>query len=211
MQKSQAENSGAILRLLESVDRDGERSQRMRASEFGVAVGLVNSYFKFCVRKGFIKVRRIPAQRYVYFLTPKGFAEKSRLTILHLSTSLTFFRQARRDYSGLLQKAEERRWKRVVLFGASELAEIATLCGLEAGIKIVAVVDATFPNDRFIGLPVARSFAAAGTLDGCIITERLKPQQSFEAAVAALGFSRVLAPSVLGIALSVGYEHELSA
>src|SRR5215469_10507757 len=149
MQKESAENSRIILNLLESVSRDGGRSQRLRASEFGVALGLVNSYLKYCVRKGYIKVKRIPAQRYIYFLTPKGFAEKSRLTVLLLSNSLAFFRQARADCSQVLKIAEARGWKRVVLAGASELAEISTLCALETGIAVVAVVDSDLDSKRF--------------------------------------------------------------
>lgn len=199
MQRNSAEDPRIVLDLLESVGRDGDRSQRVRASEFGLALGLVNSYLKYCVRKGYIKVKRIPARRYIYFLTPKGFAEKSRLTILLLSNSLAFFRQARSDFSEVLKTAEARGWTRVALAGASELAEISTLCALETSITVTAVIDANFVGERFIDLPVVRSFVAAGTFDGVIVTDRFAPQQGFDSAVAALGADRVLAPSLLGI------------
>jgi hypothetical protein len=202
MQQQDAENSRIMLELLESVSRDGDRSQRRRASEFGVALGLVNSYLKFCVRKGYIKVKRIPAQRYIYFLTPQGFAEKSRLTVLQLSNSLAFFRQARADCSQVLKEAQARGWQRVVLAGATELAEISTLCALETGIEIVAVVDAACASQRFIDLPVAASFEAAGLFDGAIVTDRFAPQESFDRAIHALGPHRVLAPSLLGVTVS---------
>jgi hypothetical protein len=199
MQKNSAEDSRLILNLLESVGRDGRRSQRVWASEFGVALGLVNSYLKYCVRKGYIKVKRIPARRYIYFLTPKGFAEKSRLTVLLLSNSLAFFRQARADCSQILKVAESRGWKRVVLAGASELAEISTLCAIETGVIISGLVDADFDGERFIDLPVVHNFAAAGDFDGVIVTDRFAPQEKFDAAVAACGAARVLAPSLLGL------------
>ena len=202
MQEQNAENSRIILDLLESVSRDGDRSQRRRASEFGVALGLVNSYLKYCVHKGYIKVKRIPAQRYIYFLTPQGFAEKSRLTVLQLSNSLAFFRQARADCSDVLKEARARGWQRVVLAGATELAEISTLCALETGIEIIAVVDAAYAADRFIDLPVAASFEVAGAFDGVIVTDRFAPQESFDRAIQALGSQRVLAPSLLGIVRS---------
>ena len=201
MQSSDSENPQILLNLLESVGRNGESSQRVRASEFGIALGLVNSYIRYCVRKGYIKVKRIPAQRYIYFLTPKGFAEKSRLTVLLLSNSLAFFRQARADCSEVLKTAEARGWKRVVLAGASELAEISTLCAMETGITVTAVVDADFAHRRFIDLPIVRDFATAGAFDGIIVTDRIAPQDKFNAAVAACGAERVLAPSLLGIVL----------
>lgn len=206
MQSSDSENSQILLNLLDSVGRDGQSSQRVRASEFGIALGLVNSYIKYCVRKGYIKVKRIPAQRYFYFLTPKGFAEKSRLTVLLLSNSLAFFRQARADCSEVLKTAESRGWKRVALAGASELAEISTLCALETGITVTAVVDADFTGRRFIDLPVARDFASAGAFDGVIVTDRFAPLDKYHAAVAACGADRVLAPTLLGLATPVSEE-----
>jgi hypothetical protein len=202
MQKHNAENSRLVLNLLESVGRDGGSSQRVWASEFGVALGLINSYLKYCVRKGYIKVKRIPARRYAYFLTPKGFAEKSRLTVLLLSNSLAFFRHARNDCSQILKIAASRGWKRVVLAGASELAEISTLCAIETGIVICALVDPGFDGERFLDLPVLRSYAIAGAFDGVIVTDRCAPQEKFDAAVAACGGERVLAPSLLGLARS---------
>jgi hypothetical protein len=208
MQKDSAESSRIILNLLESVGRDGGRSQRLRASEFGVALGLVNSYLKFCVRKGYIRVKRIPAQRYMYFLTPKGFSEKSRLTVLLLSNSLAFFRQARADCAQVLKTAQARGWRRVALVGASELAEITTLCALESGITIVAVVDADLDAKRFIDLPVARNFEEAGAFDGVVVTDRHAPLEKFDAAVSACGAAHVLAPSLLGLPLS---SHEAAA
>src|SRR3982751_5896209 len=92
-----AEKMRIMLGLLESVERGGEQSQRRLASELGVALGLVNAYLKRCVNKGLVKVSEAPARRYAYYLTPQGFAEKSRLTVDYLSYSFSFFRTARAD------------------------------------------------------------------------------------------------------------------
>ena len=72
-----------VLDLLNSVD-DGAQSQRRIAEELGIALGLVNAYLKRCIKKGYVKVSEAPARRYAYYLTPKGFAEKSRLTVQYL-------------------------------------------------------------------------------------------------------------------------------
>ena len=71
-----AERDRIVLGLLESVERNGAQSQRLLASELGIALGLVNAYLKRCVKKGLVKVSEAPARRYAYYLTPKGFAEK---------------------------------------------------------------------------------------------------------------------------------------
>lgn len=89
VQDREADN-GIILGLLKSVEQDGGRSQRRLAAELGIALGLVNAYLKRCVSKGLVKVQNVPARRYAYYLTPKGFAEKSRLTVNYLTSSLIF-------------------------------------------------------------------------------------------------------------------------
>ena len=45
--------------------------------------------------KGLVKMSQVPLNRYAYYLTPQGFAEKSRLTAEYLSVSFNFFRRAR--------------------------------------------------------------------------------------------------------------------
>src|SRR5262245_41785569 len=77
-----------MLELLDAVEQNRAQSQRLLASELGIALGLVNAYLKRCIKKGLVKVRSAPARRYAYCLTPQGFAEKSRLTVEYLSYSL---------------------------------------------------------------------------------------------------------------------------
>ena len=133
-----------LLGLLESVERDGAKSQRRLAGELDIALGLVNAYIRRCIKKGLVKVTQAPAGRIAYYLTPSGFAEKSRLTIEYLSYSFSFFRQAKADCSAVIEAARARGFSRVALAGRSDLAEIAAICGLESNVKIVAVVDAKF-------------------------------------------------------------------
>src|SRR5262245_24824674 len=129
-----------MLGLLDSVERDGGQSQRRLASELGIALGLVNAYLKRCVKKGLLKANQAPARRYVYYLTPQGFAEKSRLTVEYLSYSFSFFRQAKTDCTELFKTAAARNVENVLLAGQSDLAEIAALCAMEHGVKIAGVV-----------------------------------------------------------------------
>src|ERR1700704_4890231 len=102
------DNQRILLGLLESVERDGGQSQRRLASELGIALGLVNAYLKRCVKKGLVKVSEAPARRYAYYLTPQGFAEKSRLTVDYLSYSFSFFRRARADCAEIFAAARGR-------------------------------------------------------------------------------------------------------
>jgi DNA-binding MarR family transcriptional regulator len=197
-QQEPAENARIMLGLLETVDRDGGKSQRRLASELGVAVGLVNAYLKRCIRKGFVKVSAVPARRYVYYLTPQGFAEKSRLTAEYLTVSFSFFRSAKSDCVRALESARAHEFIRVVLAGVSDLTEIAAICAMETETIVVAVVDPDATNERFVGLPVVPTFTAVPTpFDAVIITELDHTSDLFAAAVAHCGVERVIVPELL--------------
>jgi DNA-binding MarR family transcriptional regulator len=196
----ESENARIVLGLLESVERDGAQSQRKLASDLGIALGLVNAYLRRCVKKGLVKIGQAPARRYAYYLTPHGFAEKSRLTVEYLSTSFSFFRRAREDCSSVLKAAHARGWNRVALIGVSDLAEIAMLCALEQGITIVAVIDAGAGRDRFVGTPVVASIKEVpGGFDAVVITDLKATRDAVKAILTALEAERVFVPALLGL------------
>ncbi len=187
--------------LLEAVALDATRSQRGLASDLGIALGLVNVYLKRCVKKGLVKVAEAPARRYAYYLTPQGFAEKSRLTIEYLSHSFNFFRQARADCSAEFRAIRQSGWNRVVLAGASDLSEIALICALEAEAQIVAVVDLSGKCATHAGLPVVTTFEAVpGPFDAVLIAELREPEKVYQGAREQVGPERVFAPKLLGLA-----------
>lgn len=195
-----AHRSRIILDLLNSVERDSMQSQRGRASEFGVAVGLVNAYLKFCIKKGYVKVRRFPARQYSYLLTPKGFAEKSRLAIERLSYSLSFFRGAREGCAAMFEEVETRGWRRVVLAGATEVAEISILCALEKGVAVAGVVDPQRAGEQFMGASCFSSLAdVQSSFDGVLVTAIATLNETYAEAVARAGRDRVLLPSLFGL------------
>src|SRR5438552_8297319 len=166
------ESSRIMLGLLDAVEQNRAQSQRLLASELGIALGLVNAYLKRCVKKGLVKVRSAPARRYAYYLTPQGFAEKSRLTVDYLSYSFGFFRQAKTDCSELFRAAKARGVGTVLLVGQSDLAEIASLCAIEQAISIVGLVQADAKHSQFVGLPVFANFdAVSKPFDSVLITD----------------------------------------
>jgi DNA-binding MarR family transcriptional regulator len=194
------ESSRIMLGLLDAVEQDRAHSQRHLASELGIALGLVNAYVKRCIKKGLVKVRQAPARRYAYYLTPLGFAEKSRLTLEYLSYSFGFFRQAKTDCSKLLRFAKARGVHSVLLIGQSDLAEIAALCAMEEGIIIAGLVDGNAAGRFFGGLPVFKTIDETEvTFDAILITDVKNARASSEVAVARFGPERVLVPELLRV------------
>ena len=85
MNDNQKEDA-TTLGILNAIDDKNDITQRHLAARLNVALGLTNSYLKRCIHKGLVKVHQAPATRYLYYLTPKGFTEKSRLTSAYLSS-----------------------------------------------------------------------------------------------------------------------------
>jgi DNA-binding MarR family transcriptional regulator len=198
--ENDAEASRIMLGLLDAVEQDRAHSQRHLASELGIALGLVNAYLKRCMKKGLVKVRQAPARRYAYYLTPQGFAEKSRLTLEYLSYSFGFFRQAKADCSELFRVAKISGLKNILLVGQSELAEVAALCAMEQSVRIVGLVQPDAQVERFIGLPVYPNFdSVSEPVDALLITELNNARIVCETAIARFGFARVLVPELLRV------------
>jgi DNA-binding MarR family transcriptional regulator len=195
-----AERTRIMLGLLESVQRGDAHSQRRLASELGIALGLVNAYLKRCINKGLVKVGEAPAKRYAYYLTPGGFAEKSRLTIEYLSYSFSLFRQAKTDCMAVLKAARADGVARIAILGMSDLAEIAAICALDCGITIVAVVDAQSELASFVGVPVKAGFDDIdGEIDAVFVSDMKDASAAIEAATQRFGAERVLVPALLDV------------
>ncbi len=194
-----AGNETAItLGLLSAVEQDSSVTQRRLAMDLGIALGLANSYFKRCVKKGLIKISEAPANRYAYYLTPQGFSEKSRLTAEYLSDSFLFFRSARTQCAEVLHAAAARDWRRVALYGASELAEVASLNDV-AGVTIVAIIDPDHQGSTFAGLPVLSALGEAPAIDAIVLTAMTDAQSRFDILCEQIPAERILAPTLLRI------------
>lgn len=137
------------LLLLEEISKGDSLSQRDLSKRLNIALGLVNSYIKNLVAKGYVTIKEIPAKRYAYYLTPKGFAEKTRLTYHHLQNFTNLYREARRDFKGLFSKLQKEGMKDVVFAGVDESAEIAYLSLQEFNIKFAGIVDSEYAGKNF--------------------------------------------------------------
>ena len=188
------------LGVLDAVHGNSGLSQRSLSRELGIALGLTNAYLKRCVRKGLVKVSQTPPNRYAYYLTPKGFSEKSRLTAGYLKRSFEFYRDARGELEALFRHCARRGWGRAALYGGGELAEVAVLCAMRQGIDIAAVIDPRLAEARFMGIAVLAAPDDLAPVDALVITDLDRPAARYESALAVMPAERVLAPKLLKVA-----------
>ena len=194
---SKQREEALTLELLEAIEQRSDVTQRHLAGRMGVALGLANSYLKRCARKGLIKVQQAPANRYLYYLTPKGFAEKSRLTAEYLSVSLGFYRRASESCADILAECRRRGVRTIGLFGASDLAEIAAVKAIEDGLEIACLCDPSRTRRRFLSYPVVHFIGQAPPLDAWLFTALEDARELYAELKRGEGPERVFAPSIL--------------
>ena len=129
------------LKILEAIDGQESPSQRDMAQSLNVSLGLVNSFVRRLAKKGYFKITHLPRNRIRYILTPKGAAEKSRLTYTYIQLSLRFYKDARQKFRRLLKELEYQGIAKIAFFGAGDMAEIGCLSIQETQLELVAIAD----------------------------------------------------------------------
>lgn len=168
------------FQLLTEVSDEQPVSQRELAKRLGIALGLVNSYLKNFVAKGFIRIKNYPHNRYAYLLTPNGMAEKARLAYQHVNYFTSLYTVTRGKYREIFRDLAGQGVTQVVFCGVDEVAEIAWLSLLEAGLELAGVIDDINAGHEFMGHSVAD--IAAGVPSDCraVVITSLKRVESLK-------------------------------
>ena len=177
------------LKLLEKVDNDGTPSQRDLARDLNISLGLVNSFIKRLAKKGYFKIGHLPKNRVRYILTPRGVAEKSRLTYEYIQYSFKFYRDARQKLRDLYAELETQGVRRIVFYGADDLAEIAYISLQQSRIELVAVVDDGSIGKKFMQFTVAHPDRIESLWFDSILIATINSTEPIFEKIAAMGIS----------------------
>jgi hypothetical protein len=158
-----------IRRILDHLDAGQPVSQRSLSGELGIALGLTNLLVRRMMRQGWVRLVRVPPNRYRYFLTPAGLAQKARMSRAYLAHSVQFYTETRNRIRQTFD-ATSAAWstvagpgpKDIVFFSGGEIAEIGYVCLQDTDLQLKGVVD----NERrrpFFDVPVHPVDALYGT------------------------------------------------
>jgi len=129
------------LRLLEELEKNPIVSQRDLSHKFGIALGVTNACLKRMARKGLIRIRGFNHRKIGYHLTPKGFAEKAKLT-LHLITYIVqHYSELKKIISQRLLEMQRDGLQRIVFYGVSDEMEVAYITLQGVNLKLVGIVE----------------------------------------------------------------------
>ncbi|MFC1632330.1 winged helix-turn-helix transcriptional regulator [Candidatus Omnitrophota bacterium] len=131
------------LQLLEEISKDASVSQRKLSQRLGLALGMTNACLKRMINRGLVKAKGINHKRIVYYLTPKGLSEKTKLTYHFLQHTIKYYSRLKDSISAQLTRLSQSGHKRIVCYGAGEVLEVAfiVLNETEHKLLILGVVD----------------------------------------------------------------------
>ena len=137
------------LALFNSLESKPEMHQRQLAQELGVSLGLTNTYLQRVLKKGWIRAKQVKPRRWLYFLTPKGAIEKSRLSISYLNRTLESFRELKRKGDEHLSTLYRKGVRGVHLCGDKDLIEIISFCFSGYEMELLSVISENYLLEQF--------------------------------------------------------------
>ena len=101
-------NNQDNFKILKIINKNPNVTQRELSSELGLSLGKINFCLQALKAKGLIKMKNFNQStkklNYIYFLTPKGITEKTRLTI-------DFMKRRMQEYEELKIELENNKFK----------------------------------------------------------------------------------------------------
>ena len=148
--------------ILDLIEKDANITQREISKIIGVAVSMTNSYIENFVEKGLIKKKKHSTKTVEYFVTKKGMERRKLLNIWYLKSSHEVYLSAKDNIIKFLDQIINKGFKKLLLYGAGEVAEIMLQVMNENNnipLKVVAVVDddETKQNDIIVNKPIISS------------------------------------------------------
>lgn len=147
------------LLLLEHIESNPDTTQKEMAKIINAAPSMVNVYLKKYEKNKYIKKEYISAKIVKYIITSDGLKRKKFLLITYLHELLKLYNLAEDNVESFLRKLEGKGYKKIVLYGAGEVAEIilGILKNRENNLlEAVAVIDDDMAriNKELLGLKI---------------------------------------------------------
>ena len=129
------------LNLLQELEKNPVISQRELSHKFGIALGVTNACLRRMARRGWIRITSLDHRRIGYFLTPKGFAERAKLTLHLISWTVQHYSTLKEIIGERLLEMQNKGVERLVFYGVSDEMEIAYVTLQGSNLKLVGIVE----------------------------------------------------------------------
>lgn len=110
--------------ILDMIEKNSNITQREISKNIGIAVSMTNDYIDEYEKKGLIKRKKHSTKTVEYFVTKKGTERRKLLNIWYLKSAHSVYVSAKDNITMFLNQIIDKGFKRILLYGAGEVAEI---------------------------------------------------------------------------------------
>ena len=176
------------LTLFNTVESRPNINQRKLARELDISLGLTNTYFQRVLKKGWVRAKQVKPRRWLYFLTPQGALEKSRLSLSYMQRTLESFRELKSKGDENLRILSEKGVTGIHLCGEDDLTEILRFCFTGFKIELLSLIPEKNLHDevnqnkepKFPELKIGELIMIASLENQNLITQLLVQQELIE-------------------------------
>ena len=110
--------------ILDLIEKNVHVTQREMAASIGVAVSMINGYLNKFDKLGLIDIEKFTSKDVKYNITKKGSERKKLLNVGYLNSAQKLHNSAKENIDEFLNEIEKRGFKKIMLYGAGEVAEL---------------------------------------------------------------------------------------
>lgn len=129
------------LNLLQELEKSPIISQRELSHKFGIALGVTNACLRRMARRGWIRIMSLDHRKIGYYLTPKGFAEKTKLSLHLISWTVQHYSVLKGIIGKKFLEMQNDGIERVVFYGVSDEMEVAYVSLQGVNLQLVGIVE----------------------------------------------------------------------
>lgn len=129
------------LRILEELEKNPLISQRQLSQKLKMALGLTNTLLNRMARDGWIRIEGLTRRRIGYYVTPRGIAEKAKLTLVMLNSTLEQYSELKKIVGQRLSEIKHDGPNRIVFYGVGDELEIAYITVQQMNLNLVGIVE----------------------------------------------------------------------
>lgn len=161
------------LLLLQHIEENPETTQKQISKVINGAVSMVNLYIERLEEKKYLLRDYKTSKTVHYKITKEGIKRKKYLEITYLNELLNLYRRAEENVEKFLGELEDRGYKKILLYGGGEVAEIMlkVIADRDRKLSIVGVIDDYSDKDQLLGNKLyKREYINTIEHDGIVIT-----------------------------------------
>lgn len=161
------------LLLLQHIEENPETTQKQISKVINGAVSMVNLYIERLEEKKYLLRDYKTSKTVHYKITKEGIKRKKYLEITYLNELLNLYRRAEENVEKFLGELEDRGYKKILLYGGGEVAEIMlkVIADKNKNLSIVGVIDDYSDKDQLLGNKLyKREYINTIEHDGIVIT-----------------------------------------